>query len=357
MNVAVVGTGVGGLAVAGHAGLVGLGVAVHDIRAEAVQPIRERGGIEVRGKEEGFVPVAVATTDVGEAVSGGDLVIVTTQGPDQRAAAASLAPHLRAEQVVLVKPGCTFGAVEVRAVLEAGGAGDVAVAETDSFAYGCAIPEPGVAEISSVKKRFGVAVLPHQRAEEVVGAVRRVFSQAEPAASVLHTGLSNMNAILHVAPMVLNAGRIESEGTFDFYGEGITPSVARVLEATDDERVAVAAALGIEVPSLREWVLATYGVEGETLHEILQILRADVYGPLAAPSTLRQRYLTEDVPCGAVPVVELGVLIGVDTPATAACVRLADALCGAVWGRDGRTMERVGLAGLSAQDIRRRLVS
>ena len=356
MRVAVVGTGVGGLAVAGHAGLEGLEVAVHDVRDEAVRPIRERGGIEVRGKEVGFAPVAVATTDLAEAVKGADLVVVTTQGPEQRAAAESLAPHLRLDQVILVKPGCTFGALEVRAVLQEKGVDGVGVAETDSFAYGCVVPESGVTEITSVKQRFGVAVLPPDRGEEIVAIVRRLFAQAEIAPSVLHTGLSNMNAILHVAPMVLNAGRIESEYGFDFYGEGITPSVARVVQASDDERLAVAASLGIEVPTLREWVRATYGVEGDDLYEIIQTLHRDIYGPLPAPSTLHHRYLTEDVPCGAVPVVGLGSQIGVATPVTAACVVMADTLSGTSWITEGRTMDRVGLFGLTAEEIRGRLL-
>ncbi|MGH2680360.1 MAG: NAD/NADP octopine/nopaline dehydrogenase family protein [Actinomycetota bacterium] len=356
MKVAVVGAGVGGLAVAGHAGLLGCKVAVHDVREEAVAAVRARGGIEVRGKETGFAPVVAATTDVGEAVEGADLVVVTTQGPEQGAAAASMAPHLTPGQVVLVKPGCTFGALEVRTVLEDGGADDIAVAETDSFAYGCAIPEPGVSEISSVKKRFGVAVLPPGRREEIVGLVRRLFDTAEAAPSVLHSGLSNMNAILHVAPVVVNAGRIESGSPFDYYGEGITPSVARVVQVIDDERIAVARALQIEVPMIQGWVRTTYGVEGDDLFEIIQSLHRDVYGPLAAPTSLRQRYLTEDVPCGAVPVADLGRLIGVATPVTSACITVADALSGTTWVEDGRTMERVGLSKLSAGAIRERLV-
>ncbi len=356
MRVAVVGCGVGGLAVAGHAGLLGLEVAVHDVRDEAVGPVGERGGIEVRGKEEGFAPVRVATTDVAEAVEGADVVVVTTQGPEQGAAAGSMAPYLVSGQVLLVMPGCSFGAVEVRAVLEERGAEGIGVAETDSFPYGCAIPEPAVSQITSVKKRFGVAVLPPERREEIVGLAQRLFDTAEAAPSVLHTGLSNMNAILHVAPMVVNAGRVENGTPFDFYGEGITSSVARIVRATDDERVAVARALGIDVPTIRGWVRSTYGVEGDDLFEIIQTLHRDVYGPLVAPSSLRQRYLTEDVPCGAVPVADLGKQLGVDTPVTTACIILADALSGTDWIEDGRTMRTLGLSGLSAQEIRASLM-
>jgi opine dehydrogenase len=356
VRVAVVGTGVGGLAVAGHAGLTGSEVVVHDVSEEAVGPVRERGGIEVRGKEEGFAPVDLATTDIGRAVDGADLVVVTTQGPDQRAAAEAMAPHLRGGQVVFVKPGCTFGAVEVRAVLEAAGVAGVPVAEADSFAYGCSVPEPAVSQISSVKQRFGVAVLPSERREDVVELVRRLFDQAEAAPSVLHTGLGNMNAILHVAPMVLNAGRIEGPEAFDFYGDGVTPSVTEVVRAMDDERVAVAEALDVEVPTLAGWVEATYGVKGDDLYAIVQTLHRDVYGPLPAPTTLMQRYLTEDVPCGAVPLADLARQLGVPAPVTSACINVADALLGTAWAREGRTMSRLGLEGASAQEIHRRLV-
>lgn len=357
MRVAVVGTGVGGLAIAGHAGLRGCEVVVHDVRDKAVRPVADRGGIEVRGKEEGFAAVTLATTDIARAVAGADLVIVVTQGPDQRAAAESMAPHLRAGQVVLVKPGCTFGAVEVHAALERGGAEDgISVAEADSFAFGCAIPEPAVTEITSVKQRFGVAVLPPAGRDDVVQLVGGILDQAEVAPSVLHTGLSNMNAMLHVAPMVLNAGRIESEYAFDFYGDGITRAVARAVQAMDEERVAVATALDVEVPTLAAWVGTTYGVQGDDLFEIVQTLHRDVYGPLAAPRSLRQRYLTEDVPCGAVPIADLGRHIGVSTPVTTSCIAVADALVGTTWARDGRTMERLGLSALSVRDIRMRLV-
>jgi opine dehydrogenase len=356
VRVTIVGTGVGGLAVAGHAGLTGWDVVVHDVREEAVGPVGERGGIEVLGEEEGFAPVAFATTEIAHAVEGADLVVVTVQGPDQRAAAEAMAPHLRAGQAVLVKPGCTFGALEVRSVLDAAGAGDVAVAEADSFAYGCSIPEPAVSRISSVKRRFGVAVLPPERRDEVVGLVRRLFDQAEAAPSVLHTGLANMNAILHVAPMVLNAGRIEGTDGFDFYGEGFTPSVTEAVRAMDGERVAVARALDVEVPTLEAWVLATYDVGGDDLYAIVQTLHRDVYGPAAAPTTLRHRYLTEDVPCGAVPVADLARQLGVPAPVTSACVTLADALLGTAWSREGRTMARVGLEGASVREIRRRVL-
>ncbi len=77
-------------------------------------------------------------------------------------------------------------------------------------------------------------------------ALRPAYPQFIDGVNVLHTGLDNMGAIFHPALTLLNAGRIEStNGDFQFYIEGVTPSVARVLEVLDRERVTVAAALGI----------------------------------------------------------------------------------------------------------------
>jgi opine dehydrogenase len=62
---------------------------------------------------------------------------------------------------------------------------------------------------------------------------------------VLEADLANLNAILHPPGMVCNAGWIEATGgKFGFYAEGSGPAVARVMDAIDAERLALARALG-----------------------------------------------------------------------------------------------------------------
>ena len=54
-----------------------------------------------------------------------------------------------------------------------------------------------------------------------------------------------MGAIFHPAISILNAGWIEStHGDFQFYIDGVTPSVAHILEVLDRERVTVASVVG-----------------------------------------------------------------------------------------------------------------
>ncbi len=73
-----------------------------------------------------------------------------------------------------------------------------------------------------------------------------MFSNVVAAANVLETGFSNINAIMHPAGMLGNAGWIEKTGgDFLYYREGITPAIGAWIDALDQERLAIVRALGI----------------------------------------------------------------------------------------------------------------
>src|SRR6185503_4884016 len=106
------------------------------------------------------------------------------------------------------------------------------------------------------------------RGAAVLDRLRAAFPQAVAAPSTLYTGLMNANGILHVANMVANIGRLESGGNgYRFYAEGYTPGAIHVLQSVCDERRAVARAFGVELPSIHQWLLDTYGLGGATLAE------------------------------------------------------------------------------------------
>ena len=68
---------------------------------------------------------------------------------------------------------------------------------------------------------------------------------------MLKADLANLNAILHPPGMVCNAGWIEATaGKFGFYAEGSGPAAARVMDAIDHERLALARALGVRASPL-----------------------------------------------------------------------------------------------------------
>src|SRR6202023_2829005 len=152
-----------------------------------------------------------------------------------------------------------------------------------------------------------------------------LFPEAVAAPNIISAGLTNANAMTHVANCVANAGRIESGDSYKFYAEGVTPAVAQLYEAINAERVAVAAALGASVPTLADWFDRVYGVREATLVETCQRLTYNSDGPYQAtgtPSSLDHKFITEDVPTGLIPMSGLGAAGGVPTPAIDALVAI-----------------------------------
>jgi opine dehydrogenase len=183
-----------------------------------------------------------------------------------------------------------------------------------------------------------------------------LFPQAVAAPNALCTGFTNANAMLHVANCVANAARIESGDSYKFYAEGVTPAVARLYQAINRERVAVAGALGAAVPTLEDWFDRVYGVREASLVETCRRLTFNSDGPYQAtgtPSSLEHKFITEDVPTGLMPMSALGAAAGVPTPAIDALVALVQTMTGKDFAAEARTLAHLGLDGMSAAEINR----
>jgi opine dehydrogenase len=327
----------------------------------------DRGGLTVSGAVEACLPVRTCrqptgvrarqfgtgtvwvTGSLAEAARA-RVLMVTVPATAHADLGRGLAPHVRKDQVVVLNPGRTLGALEMERALVAGGCRELpVVTEAQSLPYACRVVAPAHVHIFSIKRRVPLAALPACRTPEVLALLREAFPQYVAAETVLHTSLDNIGAIFHPAPVLLNLGRVEAGEPFDHYHQGITPAVARVLEALDAERLAVAAALGIVLPTAREWLREAYGAHGSDLYRALQENRA--YRGIRAPAGLDTRYLWEDVPTGLVPLVCLGELGAVATPTMRSLVHLASLAHGVDYFRHGRTLARMGLDGMAVADL------
>ncbi len=352
----VVGAGHGGKAMAAHLALLGLPVTLFNRTPESVMAIKLRRGIEVESAEggpHGFGRLACVTSDMGEALEGADVVMVVVPSSAHAEVAATAVPHLRDGQIVVLHPGRTCGAIEFVKVLEDGGCeANVVVAEAETLIYACRSEGPAQARIFRIKEAVPLAALPATRTPEVLEALAPAYPQFVDGTNVLHTSLDNMGAIFHPALTILNAGRIESTGgEFQFYIDGVTPSVARTLEVLDRERVTVAASLGIRTRTAIEWLKMAYDATGNDLYETIHN-QPGYYG-ITAPTTLNHRYITEDVPMSLVPIAALGQHSGVSVRGIDSIIRLACIIHRTDYWRRGRTLERLGIEGLSVSEITR----
>jgi len=354
-TVAIVGAGIGGVYLAAELGVLGCCLRLHDIDDSRLAEIRSRGGIEVEG--HGFAAIERVTTDPAAAIEGADLIVIVTGGNAQATVARSLAPLLRDGQIILLIQGNTGGSLAVRRALDATGCrAAVDIAEIDNYPYSCWRLGPARIRPIVQKRWLQIAAFPGNRIGPVFARLSPLFPQAVAAPTIVSTGFTNANAMLHVANCIANAGKIDRGETYKFYAEGVTSAVARLYQAINGERVAVAAALGAEVPTLEDWFERVYGVRGGSLVETCQLLTSNSDGPYQAtgtPSSWQHKYIAEDVPAGLMPMSALGVVAGVPTPAIDAVVRLAQTMAATDFAADARTLDRLGLAGMDAARIRR----
>jgi opine dehydrogenase len=355
--VAIIGAGIGGVYLAATLGTAGCKLRLHDIDDARLVDIRTRGGIEVEGAPDRFAAIDHVTTDLATAVDGAGTIIVATGGNYQENVARTLAPLLRGGEIILLIQGNTGGSLVVRRALDAAGCrAAVDIAEMDNYPFSCWRLSPTRIRPIIAKSWLQIAAFPGHRIDVVFPRLAPLFPHAVAAPTAVYTGFTNANAMLHVANCVANAGKIDRGEAYKFYAEGVTPSVGRLYEAINAERVAVAAALGATVPDLADWFERTYGVRGASLSETCQLLTTNSDGPYQAtgtPKNFDHKYITEDVPVGLMPMRSLGAAAGVPTPMIDAVIALVHGLTGKDFSAEARTLHRMGLAGLDAAGIRR----
>lgn len=355
-TIAVLGAGHGGCAAAADLTARGFDVHLHARREASLAPLRQAGGITASGVQNGSFPLALMTTDLAEAVSGADLVMLVVPSVAHEDYAAQLAPLIDGSVPILVNPGHTGGGLHVLAALRrAGYAGPVRIGETVSLTYVARMEGPATVGIYAYASKLRFAALPGRELDALYEECRLLYPELVKASSSLETSLSNMNAIFHPPGMLMNAGWIErTGGDFLFYREGITGAVGAVTRSVDDERLAVAAALGVPtVPFLDIFLAAGLTTpEARATDSIATACeQSEPNRTIKSPPSLSHRYVHEDVGYGLVPISELGRLAGVVTPTIDSLVQIASIANGIDYRSEGLTLARMGLAGLSPDQL------
>jgi opine dehydrogenase len=350
----VIGAGHGGKAMAAHLALLGFPTTLYNRTADHIFAIKELGGIDLESSEggpRGFGKLAYVTSNLAEALANAEMIMVVVPSSAHASIAAACAPYLKDGQIVVLHPGRTCGAIEFAKVLRDNHCNaDVTVSEAETFIYASRSDGPAQARIFRIKEAVPLAALPSNRTRMVLDKIHEAYPQFIDGINVLQTGLNNMGAIFHPALTILNAGWIEStHGDYQFYIDGVTPSVARVLESLDRERVTVASSLGIRARTAVEWLKLAYDTIGEDLYEAIHN-QPGYYG-INAPPTLNHRYLFEDVPMSLVPIASLGQRYGVSVRGMDSIIRLACIIHHTDYWRRGRTLDKLGIDNLSVGEL------
>lgn len=137
--------------------------------AAAFAPVLENQRIRLKdAKGARDARLALATTDIGAAVRGAELVVVPTPATAHADIARAMAPHLERGQVVFCPPG-TFGSFVMAGIARAAGApSGVSFAETGTLPYLARKHAADEIAITIRAKRLPVGVFPARRAQSPV---------------------------------------------------------------------------------------------------------------------------------------------------------------------------------------------
>lgn len=348
MRIAVIGAGNGGAAATVELTLAGHEVALHGRSAATLAPL-EQHGVGYRGVlGEGELRPALITTHLDQAIAGADAAVVALPtfalGSVARALAAA---GWDADKPVILNPGHTGGALEFRAACRRAGAAPPPIAEFATLSYVARKPSPGIINVTGRAKALRAAALPGGQA--ALDAAMLLFPGSYDCGSTIATALCNVNMVVHPPGAMLGASWVEATGgDFTFYVEGLTDGVTRVMAALDKERMAVAQALGHELPTIIDEMKAIGTVPSHCDSKDYRAIAAgEANQRIKAPDSLSHRYFTEDFSHGLTPFLVFADVAGIAAPITRSLVNLHAALVGDLARPAPRDAVSMGLETLS----------
>ena len=193
------------------------------------------------------------------------------------------------------------------------------VSETSTLPYAVRLLGPAQMHVFlKLKGGLWVAAVDPDQTDRVQQLLHEVYPGIEPSPGVWQTSLQNANPVIHPSISLLNAARIDGPGDFNFYEEGVTPGVGRLIKGVDEERMAIGRAMGVTVLSDPEL-------------------------------SMRQGYFTEDVGYGLMFFSDVARHLKVPTPLMDSMITIVST----VLDRDFRVEAKRTLTGLglTAKDL------
>ena len=350
---AIIGGGNGGQTIAGHLASLGENVRLFDVVPATVEALNQKGGIQLHHAVEAFGKIEFATTDIEKAMDGADIIMEVLPAIYHESMAKQIVPHLKDGMTVLLHPEASCGAIAFRKTMaEMNCTADVVVAAACTLLYSTRIRETGDVYVFGIKNEVPMAALPASDNEKLAEAIRPALPWFKIVPSVLATSLDNLNAMMHPAPMLLNTSRIEADPfvPFQYYHEGITPSVGLMVETMDKERIAVAQAYGFSQRSICQEYLDMYACGDETT-PLYQLCKNNPgYEGVMCSNTLATRYVLEDIPYSLEAIRALAKVAGVPTPCIDAIITIGHAVLPDCMD-EGRTAKALGIDQMSKEEL------
>ena len=342
MKFSIIGAGNGGRAFAAYLSSKGHLVNLYNRSFSRIVDIKKKGGVKSKGEIKGFFPLNIITQRLDYALKKADIILVVTPASAHKEIAQKIAPFLTKDQIVLLNPGRTFGAIEFsQTIKEESASLPVFVAETQTLLFTSRQLKKNGVQILKIKDSVQFSAYPEKHTFFIYDTLHEIFPQLIPADDYLEMTLKNIGMLLHPTLSVLNSGMMDIGKEFKFYSEGATKRTCEVLERIQMEVNQIMRVLNLKQINFCKWAKESYRVRGKCIYDTVQEIMA--YKDISAPKRLITRYFTEDVPTGLVAISSLAEFLGINTPIIDSIINLSSILCGMDFKSLGRTINKLKL--------------
>ena len=361
-KISIIGAGNGGMTAAYHLSKIGNSVCIYDspMFDTQIKAINELGGIEAveelhecKMSFSGFEKITKATTNIEDAVNFSDLLIMICPSFAQEILFKQMLPHLRDNQTILLMPG-NYGGLVLNKIKNESDRKDLDITFVDaiSIPWACRIIEPGKIAIMGLKEFLPMSIFPYSRLDKVKEQLDNVLPiDITFLPNPVVAGLENINFGGHPLLTTLNMGILENyDGQFSYYKDCCSTATANAAAKMDEERLSVGQAYGFKLKTELEAMNELYASNYKTVYEFNRASTTHVKIS-NSPNSSKARYITEDVPYLLVPCYELAKLANLKLPIVESCIHIASAYNDEDYFTTGRTLEKMGLEGMSVNDI------
>lgn len=269
-----------------------------------------------------------ASLSCGDAIGNADAVVIAVPGYAHKHVIDAAAPFIKDGQAIIISSHLSFSSLYLSKVLAERGVRPLIIVWGTTLTTG---KQKTLTQINVGKLRQGIemATLPEtafDRGHEL--CVKLFGNRFRKRDGLLAIALSNLNPQNHLGIALFNLTRMEHGEEWSQSGNA-TPTVGRLIEALDTERLDIANFFGLNVKTVREHYAHLY----DTAQTNVSAMNQDAFRRglgASGPKSADSRYILEDVPFGLVPMVALGAI----TKTSVALHESGVAILSAAYGRD-----------------------
>lgn len=304
------------------AGAIGMGYAAFLIEnghtphvwsptGERTLPLHSNEPIVITGAIEGqFHPTPCKNAEI---LAKNDVIILALPAYGHRFVLDELIPYLEPRHHLILSGHLSFAALYVSKELAKRGIRIPITAWNTTALTAKATDKATDIYVGTLRQTVDIAVIPNEYAQSELTLCNDLFgNRFRVVDDLLSIALSNLNPQNHLAMVLGNFTRMEI-GEEWHQNTYVTPSVGRLMQALDQERVSIANAFGKSVSNLAKKMERVLDRSFNSISEAYQIQVDRGSNPLG-PKTTETRYVLEDVPFGLTPTVWLAKLAEIPAP-------------------------------------------